>query len=219
MLKTTLAAMILLVACGKSKTDDHAATASGSASGSGSASASAAKPADPPPPPPPTPPEATGQEVHGVKIVTKGDSTDVVDSVGGFRLTMPGKGNVETDTEGEAGVHVTIETDDAVMGFKIKRLPAEAVKGVDVKKVYGDMVSGLADVGFKVSQKEALEMGGQPAYHYTATKNQDGIEIEMQDWMIEVPKTATLYQIVITTEASKAPPADWVAATALFAPN
>src|SRR5690242_12191902 len=99
MLKTILAAMIVLVACGKSKTDDHAATASGS----GSASASAAKPADPPPAPAPTPtptpPEATGQEVHGVKIVTKGDSTDVVDSVGGFKLTMPGKGNVETDTE------------------------------------------------------------------------------------------------------------------------
>src|SRR5690348_969498 len=115
------ASLLALGACG-SKHDASSAAASGSASASAPAPAPAPapKPADPTPTPAHEPLDA-GQDLHGVTITTEGDHTAVIDTVGGFRLDMPGTPEVETDKVG-AGVHVSISNDDGVLGFKIKRL-------------------------------------------------------------------------------------------------
>src|SRR4051812_43066301 len=97
------ALLLALGACGSK----HDASSTSSASGSGSASASASgaapapapKPADPPPTPAHEPADA-GQDLHGVTLTAEGDHTAVVDTVGGFRLDMPGTPEVETDKVG-----------------------------------------------------------------------------------------------------------------------
>jgi hypothetical protein len=211
------ASLLALGACGSKH--DASSIGSGSANASGSASAPAPAPADPAPAPVAAhEPADAGQDLHGVTLTTEGDHTAVVDTVGGFRLDMPGTPEVETDKVG-AGVHVSISTDDGVLGFKIKRLDLDDPKKVDLPKVYKAGAAGLADSGFEVTDEGAITLGGAPAWHFMGTKTFQGQRITVRDWMIEIPATQTLYQIIISTPAEAPSPPEWQAVIDSFRPN
>lgn len=106
-------------------------------------------------------------------------------------------------------MHVSLSTDDAVLGFKIKRLKPEDVAHVDVAKVYKATVTSFASSGFVISDQAAITMAGAPAYRYAGTKEIQGTRIAVRDWMVEVPATATLYQVVISAPEGWTAPDAW----------
>jgi hypothetical protein len=198
---SVVVAILAAAACSSKKAaDDHAA--GGSGSGSASASGSAA------PTPTPAPPDAAGVEVNGVRVTSGSDHAVVVDTVGGYAIDLPGAAKAEADTEGLPGVGVTVETDDAMLRFRIKRLPP-GVRGVPVGEQYQRMVDDLAKKSWDFKVQEPMQLAGKPGFHYVANKEMNGIPLRMEAWILEVPSATTLYQLLMSTEAGKDAPGAW----------